>query len=116
MRTKIHEAEKRLSQIHLKDRAGELIGLPEAAQRVDESILKLTHAMDINSRSMSDKLTRLEQVMSALNPSSVLNRGYSYVTTAEGSVITSAKDFNQTKKNTKIDIIFHDGKGSALKD
>lgn len=116
MRTKIHEAEKRLSQIHLKDRAGELIGLPEASQRVDESILKLTHAMDINSRSMSDKLTRLEQVMSALNPSSVLNRGYSYVTTAEGSVITSAKDFNQTKKNTKIDIIFHDGKGSALKD
>lgn len=116
MRVKIHEAEKRLSQIHLKDRATELVGLPEASQRVDESILKLTHAMDINSRGLSDKLTRLEQVMKALNPSSVLNRGYSYVTTSEGSVITSAKDFNQTTKNTKIDIIFHDGKGSALKD
>lgn len=116
MRVKIHEAEKRLSQIHLKDRATELVGLPEASQRVDESILKLTHAMDINSRGLSDKLTRLEQVMKALNPSSVLNRGYSYVTTADGSVITSAKDFNQTTKNTKIDIIFHDGKGSALKD
>ena len=116
MRTKIHEAEKRLSEIHLKNRAAELIGLPEASQRVDESILKLTHAMDMNSRGLSDKLTRLEQVMSALNPSSVLNRGYSYVKTSEGTVVTSMKDFEQNKKGTKIDIIFHDGKGSALKD
>jgi len=116
MRTKIHEAEKRLSEIHLKNRAAELIGLPEASQRVDESILKLTHAMDMNSRGLSDKLTRLEQVMSALNPSSVLNRGYSYVKTSEGTVVTSAKDFEKNLKGSKIDIIFHDGKGSALKD
>jgi len=116
MRTKIHEAEKRLSEIHLKNRAAELIGLPEASQRVDESILKLTHAMDMNSRGLSDKLTRLEQVMSALNPSSVLNRGYSYVKTSEGTVVTSMKDFEKNNKGTKIDIIFHDGKGSALKD
>jgi len=116
MRTKIHEAEKRLSEIHLKNRAAELIGLPEASQRVDESILKLTHAMDMNSRGLSDKLTRLEQVMSALNPSSVLNRGYSYVKTSEGTVVTSAKDFEKNQKGSKIDIIFHDGKGSALKD
>lgn len=116
MRTKIHEAEKRLSEIHLKNRAAELIGLPEASQRVDESILKLTHAMDMNSRAVSDKLTRLEQVMSALNPSSVLNRGYSYVKTAEGKVVTTVKEFEKIKKGTKIDIILHDGKGSALKD
>lgn len=116
MRTKIHEAEKRLSEIHLKNRAAELIGLPEAAQRVDESILKLTHAMDINSRSLSDKLTRLEQVMNALNPSGVLNRGYSYVKTTEGKVVTSLKEFEKNNKGTKLDIIFHDGKGSALKD
>lgn len=116
MRTKIHEAEKRLSQIHLKDRASELIGMPEAAQRVDESILRLNHAMEINSRGLNEKLTRLEQVMSALNPSSVLNRGYSYVTNAEGQVVTSVQDFEKTKKGTKIDIVFHDGKGSALKD
>lgn len=116
MRTKIHEAEKRLSEIHLKNRAAELIGLPEASQRVDESILKLTHAMDMNSRAVSDKLTRLEQVMSALNPSSVLNRGYSYVKTSEGKVVTTVKEFEKIKKGTKIDIILHDGKGSALKD
>lgn len=116
MRTKIHEASIRLSEIHLKDRAAELIGLPEASQRVDESILKLTHVMDINSRGLNDKLTRLEQVMSALNPSSVLNRGYSYVKTSEGTVVTSAKDFEKNTKGTKIDIIFHDGKGAALKD
>jgi exodeoxyribonuclease VII large subunit len=116
MRTKIHEAEKRLSQIHLKDRASELIGMPEVAQRVDESILRLSHALEINSRGLNEKLTRLEQVMSALNPSSVLNRGYSYVTNAEGQVVTSVQDFEKTKKGTKIDIVFHDGKGSALKD
>jgi exodeoxyribonuclease VII large subunit len=116
MRTKIHEAENRLSKIQLKNRASDLIGLVESSQRVDESILRLMHAIDMNSRNFSDKLHRLDQVLGALNPSSVLRRGYSYVNTLEGEIITSKREFEKKLKGTKIDIIFHDGKGSALKD
>lgn len=116
MKHKVNEAEKRLSQIHLKERAEELIGLPEAAQRVDESILRLKHATELKERSLADKLVRLEQVLGALNPSNVLNRGYSYVTAEDGKVLASSKDYKKSPSGTKIQIHFHDGTGSALKD
>lgn len=116
MKHKVHEAEKRLSQIHLKERAEELIGLPEASQRVDEAILKLRHATELKERSLAEKLLRMEQVLSALNPTNVLHRGYSYVTLNEGGVMSSGKDFNKMSPGTKVTIHFHDGTGSAVKE
>lgn len=116
MKHKVHEAEKRLSQIHLKEKAEELIGLPEASQRVDEAILKLRHATELKERSLTEKLLRMEQVLSALNPTNVLSRGYSYVTLEEGGVMSSQKDFNKMSSGTKVTIHFHDGTGSAVKE
>lgn len=115
MKQKIHEGEKRLSAIHLKERAGELIGLPEASQRVDESILKLRHITERSTTHLSEKLLRFEQVLGALSPLKVLGRGYSYVTLANGDVITSKNDFDLKDQGTKIEIQFHDGKGLAIK-
>lgn len=116
MKQKIHDGEKRLSAIHLKERAGELIGLPEASQRVDESILKLRHATEKNTTQFSEKLLRFEQVLGALSPLKVLGRGYSYVTLTNGDVITSKNDFDLRDQGTKIEIQFHDGKGLAIKE
>lgn len=115
MRQKIHDGEKRLSAINLKDRAVELIGLPEASQRVDESILKLKHAVLLRENSYREKLVRMDQVLRALNPSNVLGRGYSYVK-VDNEVIGSFKDFDTRKKGSKLEIHFHDGRGSAVKD
>jgi exodeoxyribonuclease VII large subunit len=116
MKQRIHDGEKRLSQIHLKERAADLIGLLEATQRVDESILRLKHATELKSRSLNDKLLRFDQVLGALNPSKVLGRGYSYVRLAGGEVLASVKDFEKKSPGTKLEIYFHDGKGSVLKD
>lgn len=116
MKQKIHEAERRLSQIHLKERAEELIGLPEASQRVDEAILKLRHVTELKERSLSEKLLRMEQVLGALNPTNVLNRGYSYVSLKEGGVLSNLKDYNKMSSGTKVTIHFHDGSGSAVKE
>lgn len=116
MQRKVHDGEKRLAQIHLKDRAEVLTGLPEAQQRVDEALLKLRHSTELKGRGLNDKLVRLEQVLGALNPGNVLSRGYSYVRLADGEVLSSVKDFEKKAKGSKLDIYFHDGKGSALKD
>ena len=116
MKHKVNEAEKRLNQIHLREKAPELIGLPEASQRVDEAILRLRHATELKERSLKDKIIRLEQVLGALNPSNVLGRGYSYVTLKNGDVLSSSKEFSAITKGTPIDIHFHDGNGSVLKD
>jgi exodeoxyribonuclease VII large subunit len=55
-------------------------------------------------------------VLGALNPSNVLGRGYSYVSIDTGGVMTSLKDYKKVASGTKLEIHFHDGKGSALKD
>ena len=116
MKQKIHDGEKRMAQIHLKDRAEVLTGLPEAQQRVDEALLKLRQSIEQKDRSLNDKLIRFEQVLGALNPGNVLSRGYSYVQLQDGKVLSSIKDFEKKAKGSKLDIFFHDGKGSALKD
>lgn len=116
MKHKIHEAEKRLTAISLKDRAEDLIGFVESSQRLDEAILKLQHASEINSQRMNQKLLRLEQVLGALNPSNVLGRGYSYLSSPDGKVVGSATDFKKQKSGAKLAIHFHDGHGSVLKE
>lgn len=115
MRQKIHQGEKRLSAINLKDRAVELIGLPEAAQRVDESILRLKHVVEIKENAYKEKLVRMDQVLRALNPSNVLGRGYSYVK-INNEVVSTFKKFDNQKKGSKLEIHFQDGKGIAVKD
>lgn len=115
MRQKIHDGEKRLANINLTDRAVELIGLPEASQRVDESVLKMKFAMEIKENASREKLVRMDQVLRALNPSNVLSRGYSYVK-IDNDIVSSFEKFESQKKGTKLEIHFQDGRGFAVKD
>ncbi len=116
MERKIHESEKRLNLINLKDRAEELIGIQEGSQRLDEAVLRLQHGIEMKSKIFSENLLRIEQVLSALNPSRVLGRGYSYLKGKGGDVITSLNDFNKRPKGSIMEINFHDGTGVVLKD
>lgn len=116
MKEKVQEAHMRLQSFNLKDRASELIGLPEATQRTDESFLKLEHAMEIRNSNLKEKLNRLEHVLEVLNPKNVLGRGYSYVMLDNGEVVTSLKDYKGKAPGSKLAIQFHDGKGLAIKE
>jgi exodeoxyribonuclease VII large subunit len=116
MRTKLHQAGMRLSQVHLKARAEELIGLPEASQRLDEAFLRIKHSTDLKEQGLKDQLIRLEQVLRALNPQNVLSRGYSYITSPGGAVIPSLIEFKKIKAGSKILLHFQDGKAVVIKD
>jgi exodeoxyribonuclease VII large subunit len=116
MERKIHESEKRLNLINFKDRAEELIGIQEGSQRLDEAVLRLQHGIEMKSKIFSENLLRIEHVLSALNPSRVLGRGYSYLKAKNGDVITSLNDFNKRPKGSIMEINFQDGTGVVLKD
>lgn len=113
---KLQGAEKRLSQIRLRDRAGELMGLHEASQRVDELLMKLNHSFHLSVEKKKSDLKRLEEVLKALDPGRVLTRGYSYVEVGEGKVLASAKDFKKIPAGRKLTLHFQDGKGTVIKD
>ncbi len=116
MRQKLRDADKRLERIRLTDRGPELTGLRERTQRLDDGILRLGHLTELQGQRRSEMLQRLEQVLRALNPTNVLGRGYSYVSLSNGSVITSRDGFERLASGTKMDLVFHDGKGKALKE
>ncbi len=112
----IQAAQKKLSSIRLLDRAPELIGFSESAQRVDESLIRLSHAMELRTHRAGEQLKRLDQVLSALSPRKVMGRGYSYVQLEGGEVVLSLQQYTKLPKSSKFELHFHDGKGSAHKD
>ena len=116
MRGMIKDAHLRLQNMQLKDRAQDLIGLSEYSQRLDENYIKLEHASERRLINLKEKMNRFEHVLEALNPTKVLARGYTYVTSESGEVITSLKSYTNCPSGKKLSIQFHDGKGQALKD
>ena len=116
MRGMIKDAHLRLQNMKLKDRAQDLIGLSEYSQRLDENYIKLEHASERRLINLKEKMNRFEHVLEALNPTKVLARGYTYVTSESGEVITSLKSYTNCPSGKKLSIQFHDGKGQALKD
>jgi exodeoxyribonuclease VII large subunit len=116
IREKLQNAEKRLSQINLRDRAMDLMGLHEAWQSVDELVMKLNHNFHLSVEKKKADLKRLEEVLRALDPGRVLNRGYSYVEATDGHVVASAKDFKKVPAGRKLTLHFQDGKGTVIKE
>jgi exodeoxyribonuclease VII large subunit len=105
---KIKNAHKDLSEIRLRDRAHELMGHHEKSQELDELFMRLKHRTEYKMNDMKGELKRLDQVMSALDPSKVLTRGYSYVET-EGKVLTTLSDFKKLPAQAVLGIRFQDG-------
>jgi exodeoxyribonuclease VII large subunit len=115
----IHErlknAHKELSEIRLRDRAHELIGFHDRSQELDELVMRMRHRMEVKVSDVKGEMKRLEQVMIALDPSKVLTRGYSYVETDKGNVLSTLEDFKKLPSDSVIGIHFQDGTGKVKK-
>ena len=116
IRQQLQISERKLSQIRLIDRGTELTGIHESTQKLDEALLRLTHATDRKTTDLNHQLIRLEQVLGVLNPQQVLGRGFSFIQLKNGTVLSSIKDYNNLNVNQTIDIHFHDGIGQARKE
>ena len=112
---KVEGLKSKLNVVRLSERSTELVGLMEASQNLDENFMRLNHASSIKMTALAEKMKRMEQVLTALNPRLVLKRGYSYVEVKEGSVVTSQEQFKKLATGAKLSIQFHDGQGHVLK-
>lgn len=112
---RLKKDEQRLSQIHLVNRAEELLGLSEYSQQLDEYVIRLGHSQKLRTNTLKENLKRIEQVLKALDPSGVLGRGYSFIK-SESRVLSSYEDYSKLENNETIEITFHDGIGLARKE
>ena len=106
--------QNRLENGNVLKRKVELLSLSEAQYELDILIT----SMKSNIKKMIEKKTRdlqlQNELLTALNPKSILSRGYAY-TEVEGTVITSKKEFEKIDKNKVLKLHFNDGSGEVKK-
>ena len=76
--------------------------------------MKFGHLNELRYTNWENKLSSLYKILCALNPSTVLTRGYSFIK-VPNRLITSYEDFQALDSETVFDIHFKDGLGKGKK-
>ena len=104
LRNRFNSCDSKLDPRRLADRLnGNMVAVDSLSSRMDSAV---QNSMDRKGR----MLDSLSAKMDGLNPSSVLERGYSFVRDSEGKVITSVKDLFP---GTDVTIAMRDGSAVA---
>jgi exodeoxyribonuclease VII large subunit len=106
---------RRLERNSLSKREVELIGLHDYWFRTDELIKRFKVGIEKYTLEKSNSINRSFELLNALNPNNVLDRGYSYLSDDSGKVISSHKDFKDIEAESKLKIKFNDGVGEVRK-
>ena len=61
------------------------------------------------------RINSKQDMLQALNPNNVLNRGYSYLSDNSGKVVDSMSMFDKLDNKEKLKVRFHDGVGNVQK-
>jgi exodeoxyribonuclease VII large subunit len=102
--------QKRLNRCDIQKRLNELTHIHEFYQRLDESITDLKMHIKEKLAALNHRLDKSSVLLNALNPKNVLERGYGYVETLEGSVVASGHDLDKLPSEAQLNLCFHDGK------
>jgi exodeoxyribonuclease VII large subunit len=105
----------RLERSSIIKRDVELIGLHDYWFRIDELIKRSKYLIEKKNEAEKSRLEKNYELLGALNPHNVLDRGYSFLTSTEGSVLSDVRSFNELSSGTKLNINFSDGKGVVEK-
>lgn len=108
-----NQLQKRLMTVDIKNRLQELTGFHDFSMALDEYGVRLNHSMEKRMQAAVSRLEGYNQMLTALGPSSVLKRGYSYIKLDNGNVIKNHKDFKKLEDESNILIAFSDGTGKA---
>lgn len=107
--------QKRLSRCHIHKRLNELTHIHDFYQRLDESVEQMGRLLKERLKGLHHRLDASHGMLKVLNPKNVLERGYGYVETLEGAVVTSAVELDNQVPGTQLNLHFHDGKRKIQK-
>ena len=97
------------------EKDADVIGINEYHQRLDDMLESICREMQRRIEKSKSKLTHSYALLSSLNPDNVLAIGYSILSTNDGKVLTSHKDFAKMNENAELSIKFSDGSGKVIK-
>ncbi|MAX67690.1 MAG: exodeoxyribonuclease VII large subunit [Bacteriovoracaceae bacterium] len=114
LQKKIHHFQMRLEKFKYLEQK-DLVEMNQKMMFLDELSSRMENVLAKKSESHAHKLNLLERSLLNLSPGRVLERGYSYIRTEKGSVITSKESFDTIKKDDILNIQFFDGSGKVRK-
>jgi exonuclease VII large subunit len=107
--------QKRLARCDTRSRLGELTHLHEFYQQLDENMEQIKYLWKEKLTKLDNHLDKINGILKVLNPKNVLERGYGYVETQEGTVLSSVQDFDKLEPRTQLNLHLHDGKRKIQK-
>lgn len=115
MNFKYMTLERKLKNYQIEKRLNELTHIHDYYLRLDENVERIKRGINLRLERLGVKLEGYSSIMSALNPQKVLERGYTYIENDNGIVVANKKDFDILENNSKLQIHFSDGQGTAVK-
>lgn len=107
-------SKRRLDKNNITHRLREFAGYHDKILELEEQFNRLTKF----HMAIEKKKNRLEEnhkLLTALNPHSILGRGYTFVKDDKGKVVSSFADFEKIEMVHKLKIHFKDGQGNVQK-
>ena len=104
----------RLAKCHITHRLREYTGYHDKILGLEDHFNRLTR-FQTSIEKKKNSLEESYKVLAALNPHSILGRGYTFIKNSDGDVISSLDGFNKIKKQEELKIHFKDGQGNVQK-
>ena len=102
--------QRRLSKCDIQKRLHELTNLHQFYLELDENLARMQRSWKNKLSQWHHQVDKSHDVLKALNPKNVLERGYGFLETEGGKVVGSAGDFDNLPKTASLNLHFHDGK------
>ncbi len=106
---------KRLSRCDIQNRLNDLTHIHEFYLSLDECIEKIKNRLKEKITSLNFQMDKSNGILKVLNPRNVLERGYGYLETEQGSVVSSASNLDLLAPGEVLNLHFHDGKRKVQK-
>ncbi len=101
--------QKRLTRNNLKNRLNELTHIHEFYLELDENIERMKTLLKEKMTKLNHQIDKSHRLLEVLNPKNVLERGYGYVETNRGNVVSSAEIYDKLEDQTTLNLHFYDG-------
>ncbi|WP_127714820.1 exodeoxyribonuclease VII large subunit [Halobacteriovorax sp. HLS] len=107
---------RRLEKLSLHKREVELLHIHDYWFRLDDLSKRALSSIEKKKENFVNIVEKKHDLLLALNPKNILNRGYSYLSSTDGSVVSSIDEFDDLPNRSVVDIHFHDGKRKVIKE
>lgn len=107
------EFQARLSRVNLIERSHLYIGVHERSQELDDLMRELEASVQLKMNGLAQRLEQAQARLLAMNPKSVLQRGYAIVTQGP-QLISSKSALENLPPGSRLAIEFGDGSTQGI--